>query len=615
MDDQLVPENFTIEFEPIGKRVFLSPDKTIMDASLLSGLDLITSCNGLGACASCKIQSISGSLSPLTTSEIAKLTEQEINEGIRLACQVKPLSNLRIYIPPSSLIHGQQLQIDGDHQALEFNPSIQAIDIKIPPFGPHDLYSDWERVKRTCLENNVVLSTIAFPVLQDLPNVLRENQWKVRVLYNQNRMINIVAPESPFYGIALDIGSTKIASYWVDLQTGAIIHQTGFMNPQISFGEDVVNRIAYANQSTEHQHQLQKVLIQSINQHIQETCSKFSIDKNQIVDMVVVGNSVIQHLFCGIPVRPLGEAPYTPVIKEALEIPATSLNLDIAPGADVFIPPLIAGYVGADHTAGLIATRFNEFRDTTCLIDVGTNTEISLIFQGQTYSCSCASGPAFEGAHIHDGMRAAPGAIDKITIEENQISFSTISQRKPVGICGSGILSGVAEMRKNNIIDRRGVFQKAHPLTKIQDGQKFIVIAEREEDHVKHSIRISRHDVNEIQLAKGAIRTGIEILCQEAGILPNQVQKFLIAGAFGNHLDLASAIEIGMFPEVSIERYSQIGNAAGVGSREMLLNKNLRKLSSAIIEDIQYIELTSQQSFKDTYINALSLEKNDHISQ
>jgi uncharacterized 2Fe-2S/4Fe-4S cluster protein (DUF4445 family) len=387
-------------------------------------------------------------------------------------------------------------------------------------------------------------------------------------------MINIVAPESPFYGIALDIGSTKIASYWVDLQTGAIIHQTGFMNPQISFGEDVVNRIAYANQSTEHQHQLQKVLIQSINQHIQETCSKFSIDKNQIVDMVVVGNSVIQHLFCGIPVRPLGEAPYTPVIKEALEIPATSLNLDIAPGADVFIPPLIAGYVGADHTAGLIATRFNEFRDTTCLIDVGTNTEISLIFQGQTYSCSCASGPAFEGAHIHDGMRAAPGAID-----------------------------------------RRGVFQKAHPLTKIQDGQKFIVIAEREEDHVKHSIRISRHDVNEIQLAKGAIRTGIEILCQEAGILPNQVQKFLIAGAFGNHLDLASAIEIGMFPEVSIERYSQIGNAAGVGSREMLLNKNLRKLSSAIIEDIQYIELTSQQSFKDTYINALSLEKNDHISQ
>jgi len=615
MNDLLHPNKFTIDFEPIGKRVFLSADKTIMDAALLSGLDLITSCNGLGACASCKIQSISGSLSPLTTSEFAKLTEQELNEGIRLACQVKPLSNNRIYIPPSSLIQGQQLQIDGAHQAVEFNPTIHATDITIPPFGPHDLNSDWDRVRLSCQEKNVVLDTIAFPAMQVLPTVLRENHWNVRILFKHKNMVHILPAKSPFYGIALDIGSTKIAAYWVDLETGAIILQTGFMNPQISFGEDVVNRIAYANQSLDHLYKLQKVLLQSVNQHILETCLNYSIDKNQIVDMVVVGNSVIHHLFCGIPVSSLGEAPYTPVIKEALEIPAISIHLDIAPGADVFIPPLIAGYVGADHTAGLIATRFNEFKETACLIDVGTNTEISLIYQGQIFSCSCASGPAFEGAHIHDGMRAAPGAIDKVTIKDDEISFSTISQRKPVGICGSGILSGVAEMRRNGIIDHRGVFQKEHPLTIIQDGQKFIVLAEREEDGVKHSIRINRHDVNEIQLAKGAIRTGIEILCKEAGVPPKQVQKFLIAGAFGNHLDLASAIEIGMFPDVSIERYFQIGNAAGVGSREMLMDKNQRKLSRSIIEDIIYIELTSQPSFKEIYVNALTLEKNDQISQ
>ncbi len=609
------PDQYKIDFEPVGKRVFLSGDKTIMDGTLLSGLDLVTSCNGLGACASCKIQLSSGVLSPITAAEQIKLSDQEINEGVRLACQAKPLSDLRIYIPSSSLIHGQQLQIDGVQNSFDFDPIVKACDILIPKFGPHDTLSDWERIQNICLEKGIKLEKLSFTTLQRMSNTLRDNQWEVRVIYKNDKVIHLLPANTPYYGIAFDIGSTKIASYWVDLQNGSILLQAGFMNPQISLGEDVVNRIAYANQSQFHQNQLQNKLIQSINEHIQETCKKLNIKNEQIVDMVVVGNSVIHHLFCGISVRSLGEAPYTPVIKEALDVSALDLKLDISSGAEVFLPPLIAGYVGADHTAALIATRFRNINETACLIDVGTNTEISLIHNQKIFSCSCASGPAFEGAHIHDGMRAAPGAIDQVKIINNEIHISTIMQKKPVGICGSGILSAIAEMSRNQIIDHRGVFQKNHVLTKTADGQKYVILAEREQEGTKHSIRVNRHDVNEIQLAKGAIRTGIEILCLEAGILPEQISRFLIAGAFGNHIDLESAIEIGMFPDLPLDRFSQIGNAAGVGSREMLMDQTQRLESKNMVSEINYIELTSQPFFKDYYVAALSLEKNDQLTK
>jgi len=615
MKQSTFAEQYKIDFEPVGKRVLLTSDKTIMDGTLLSNLDLVTSCNGLGACGSCKIQRIAGDLTPITAAERNRLSDQEIKEGFRLACQAKPLSDLRIYIPTSSLIHGQQLQIDGVQNSFVFDPVVKTCDIFISKFGPHDTLSDWERIQKECLAKGIKLEEIAFSTLQNMSQTLRDNHWEVRVVYKKNKVIQLLPTKSPIYGIALDIGSTKIAAYWVDMQNGSILYQAGFMNPQISLGEDVVNRIAYANQSQNHQDQLQNKLIQSINDHTQEICKKLRIEKEQIVDMVVVGNSVIHHLFCGISVRSLGEAPYTPVFKEPIEVKATDLKLDISPGAEIYLPPLIAGYVGADHTAALIATRFRNMSETTCLIDVGTNTEISLIHNQKIYSCSCASGPAFEGAHIHDGMRAAPGAIDQVKIINNEIQFSTIMQKEPVGICGSGILSAIAEMSRNKIIDHRGVFQKDHVLTVTENGQKYIVLAERVQEGIKHSIRVNRHDVNEIQLAKGAIRTGIEILCIEAGIMPDLISKFLVAGAFGNHLDLQSAVEIGMFPNLPLDRFSQIGNAAGVGSREMLMDQTQRQESQNVVSKINYIELTSQACFKEIYVAALSLEKNDQLSK
>ena len=613
----VIPKNkytFKVELEPLGKRVELDPEKTIANATLMAGLDLVTSCNGLGICGTCKVRLLNGTLTPLTDSEKNKLSNVEIEEGVRLACQVSPTSDVKVFIPPSSLTQGQQLQLDGKQFHLPFEPAISFLDISLdlPNVKLQDI--EFQQIQKVCGRSGFKIKHISEHILQSLAQRLQENKGSVRLIFRQDEIINILPAGNPFFGLALDIGSTKIAVYLVDLSNGSIVEQIGFMNPQIQFGEDVVNRISFANRGNFERIKLQNVLVQAINQHIDQVCQKLDINCSQIVDMVVVGNTVIHHLFCGFPVKSLGESPYNPVEKRALSIPAVEIGLNIAEGSLIYLPPIIAGYVGADHTAAIMATRLKSFRETVCLIDVGTNTEISLIHQNSIYSCSCASGPAFEGAHIQDGMRAAPGAIEKVTIHNNLISYQTINQKTPVGICGSGILSAVAEMQKSKIIDQRGVFQESHPLTRKLDGQKFMILVEKNESGNTRNILVNRKDVNEIQLAKGAIRSGIEIVCRKAGIKPKDVAQYLIAGAFGTHLDLESAIEIGMFPDVDISRYQQIGNAAGVGAREFLINAPLRKQAEEVVNSINYIELTTEPSFSDIYVQSLSLERNDVIN-
>ncbi len=602
-------QTYIVDLEPVGKRVQIKPHQSLVDAARLAGLDLITSCDGLGICASCKIHLMHGQLSAPTAQEKNKLSDADLKEGIRLACQARPRSDVRINVPPSSVIQGQKLQVEGIQQAMSLSVAITAVDVHLSPPSQTDLNDDLTRIRQAC----PVPFTASLPLLHRLPTRLREYAWHVRLILNENELLAVLPAGADYFGLALDIGSTKIAAYWVNLQSGAVFHQTGFMNPQIAYGEDVVNRIAFANQGEKQSQILHQILIDSLNQHIQDTCLQFSLQPDQIVDVVVVGNTIMHHLFCGLPVRSMGEAPYVPVVKQALSIPAATLTLDIAPGATVYLPPNIAGYVGADHSAAISAVRLKESQHTVCLVDIGTNTEISLIHNHTLTACSCASGPAFEGAHIRDGMRAAPGAIEQVSILNQQISVSTIGQKPPVGICGSGILSAAAEMRKNEIIDRRGVFQKKHPLVQHDGKQPYLRLTQPSENHQNHAILINRADIQEVQLAKGAIRSGIEILCQKAGILPEQVDQWLIAGAFGTHLDIASAIEIGMFPAVPFERFQQIGNAAGVGAKEMLINNDQRRQIEAIINQIEYIELTAEASFSDTYMLALSLEKKDSL--
>jgi uncharacterized 2Fe-2S/4Fe-4S cluster protein (DUF4445 family) len=445
-----------------------------------------------------------------------------------------------------------------------------------------------------------------------LSETLRKQDWHIKLAVGDEGLPGLsgcrrwlagtFAPSTKLLGLAVDLGSTKLAFYLVDLATGFTLAQTGVMNPQIAYGEDVVSRIAFANHSEENRRLLQTRLVNIINQTAAGLCELAGASTEQVVDAVLAGNTAMHHFISGLPVRQLGAAPYIPSVSTPLSFPAAEIGLEFAPGARVYLPANIAGYVGADHTAALLSSGITDGQGSSVLVDIGTNTEISLVHQGCVYSCSTASGPAFEGAHIHDGMRAAPGAIDRVHIRPDGVHFSTIQNAAPTGICGTGILQAVSEMLDASLLDERGRLNRHDSRIRIADGRTEFVLVPAEQSGSGREILVTRNDVNEIQLAKGAIRSGIDILLRVAGLDAAHIDRWVIAGAFGTWLDLPSAIRIGMFPEVPLERFRQVGNAAGMGAKQMLLDSRTRDESARLAAGVEYVELTVYPGFTDIFL-------------
>jgi uncharacterized 2Fe-2S/4Fe-4S cluster protein (DUF4445 family) len=402
------------------------------------------------------------------------------------------------------------------------------------------------------------------------------------------------------YGLAVDIGTTKLAAFLVDLQTGKTLSRVGAMNPQIAFGEDVISRIAYAGRNSDGAEKLQSILVKSINELIEKSCAEAQISPDMVVDAVFVGNTAMHHLFAGLPVDQLGRAPFSPATTQALYIPAKELGLKLGAGSSVYLPPVIAGYVGADHVSMLIASSVMGMPGNVIALDIGTNTEISLLTRGKISCCSCASGPAFEGAHIQEGMRAAPGAVERARWTDGKIEWQTIDNQPPVGICGSGILDVVAAFVDGNLVKQTGALKVGTP-----DGYELVP---PEKTGYGKGLFVTRKDIHEIQLAKSAIRAGIDTLLQESGLQSSDLDSMIVAGAFGTYLDLRSAVRIGMFPDLPINKFNQIGNAAGVGAKEMLVSIDKRRDAENLAARINYIELTSQPTFTSLFLQNLSFE-------
>lgn len=606
---------YKINLQPTGRRIKIDADQNLLEAARRSAVEIISLCGGIGACDSCKIRVVSGLVSEPSLIEGEIFDESELKDGFRLACQVYPLSDLKIEIPAESLSTSQRLQLEGQNIAIEPSLSVTTFQIQVPKPTLNDLRSDSQRIKDEIVKK-AKISQLEFDyrTLKYAGHVLRENQWRVCIVLHGNRIIAILPHNSTIYGIAVDIGTTKLAAYLVDLSTGSIVARAGSMNPQISYGEDVISRIAFTNSETQGRQKLQRLLIDAINDLIAELSLKaqksgYQITRDQIIDAVVVGNTAMHHLFTGLPVEQLGSSPYVPSHGKAMLIPSRELGLQIGEGAQVYLPPVIAGYIGADHVAMLIATSTYNMDETCIALDIGTNTEITLRHEGKLYSCSCASGPAFEGAHIKEGMRAAPGAIERVQIEGGEIRYHTIGSGSPIGICGSGILDAVAEMLNENILDRRGRFMMEDKRVIQTNHEAMFILVDKDSSGNGRTIYIHREDVNEIQLAKGAIRTGIETLLKEAGIEANHIKKFIIAGAFGTYLGIDSAVRIGMFPSIPQERYFQVGNAAGNGAVMLLLSKELRSITETIVDKVRYIELSNHPIFHSEFAKALLFDK------
>jgi len=611
---------YTIDLEPVGRRTESAPDQSILDTAQHAGVEIVAVGGWGGSCGKCRIRLINGELSAPTAFERRTFSTTELDAGLRLACQAYPRSNVKIDIPPESLSTPQRLQIEGQAAEIEPDPVVESINVTVTPPNIHDLRSDTVRLTDAMEKLNAPRPFYSQPVLRDLSHRLRDQDWTVKLAirhrlplnnapqYTSRReVVGVLKVDQSMVGLAVDIGTTKIATYLVELESGRTLAKAGIMNPQIAYGEDVVSRIAYSNENPGGRQILQKRLMEELNTLIRELCVQAQITRDQIVDAVVVGNTAIHHLFSGLPVEQLGTSPYIAAVSEPLDICAAHLGLELAPGAKVYLPPNIAGYVGADHVSMLLATEAWRAEKPTIALDIGTNTEISLAMGGQVFCCSCASGPAFEGAHIHAGMRAAPGAVEYAQIEGDLVRVQTIGGKPAIGICGSGILDIVSELYSAQIVGHTGRMKRNHPrFIPFDGGGAFLLIPENETGN-GHDLLVTRKDINEIQLAKGAIRAGVEVLLHERGLTYQDIDTFIVAGAFGTYLDLQSATQLGMFPPLPLNRFRQVGNAAGTGARQMLISASHRRMAESIIERTHYIELTAHPSFTDIYMDAIVL--------
>jgi uncharacterized 2Fe-2S/4Fe-4S cluster protein (DUF4445 family) len=411
---------------------------------------------------------------------------------------------------------------------------------------------------------------------------------------------------TPSLGLAVDLGTTKIAGYLMDLAGGTVLASQGLMNPQIAYGEDVVSRISRAMKSPDEAQQMQALVVEALNQLAGDLTRAVDATPADIVDAVVVGNTAMHHLLLRLPVRQLVLAPYVPAVSHAVDVKARDLGLALAAGAHVHMLPNVAGYVGADHVAMILGTQLWQAEETVLALDIGTNTEICLAHQGHLTSVSCASGPAFEGAHIKHGMRAAPGAIEGLRIVGDHVEYQTIGDAPPVGLCGSGILDALAQLYRHDIVDRSGRMGE-HPRVRKRDNIAEFVLFEHDAGEERPTLVVTQKDVRELQLAKGAIRTGIQAMLEANALTDTDIERIVIAGAFGSYIDVSSAIAIGMLPSLPLERFQQVGNAAGTGARLALISRAQREAATDFAGRVRYIELASVPNFHALFSQSLFL--------
>ena len=606
-----------VTFQPEGKRARIKTGETVLEAAKLVGADLTSICGGKGTCGKCKVivQSVEGSLGSVSNAEKTLLSPAEISLGYRLACCTTVEDSLTVRIPEESRTGRQRLQVEGIETPVKLEPLIAKYFVRLQKPTLQDPKPDVERLlnelRSQCGLENLKVN---YNILKRLPLILRDSEWEITVVtWNDDTIIGVEAGDTThrIYGYAVDVGTTKLAGYLLDLNTGRVAAVESLMNPQIPYGEDVIARIAYAMKGSTEQKKLQEVVLNGINQILKLLLEKTDVKPEEVYETVTVGNTAMHHLFLGICPKFLALSPYPPVIRRGINVNAEDVGVNINPNGNVHVLPVIAGFVGADAVADMLATEIYR-RNELCLgLDIGTNTEVFLGNEDEILSCSCASGPALEGAHVKNGMRAATGAIEKVAIDPNTfaVQYWTIDRAKPCGICGSAMVDILAEMLKAGIIDVTGVMNKNVASSRLRAGEAGFefVLAWKEETATEEDVVITQKDIREIQLAKAAMHTGAVTLMRKKGILEADIDTVFIAGAFGSYIDPENARIIGMYPEVPLERVKFVGNSAGTGARMALVSRAARKTAEEILDKVKYVELAAEPNFQAEFLNSYIL--------
>ena len=597
-----------IDFQPVGRRGESSGESTLLDAARQMGVGLSGVCGGHGKCRACKVRLLEGRVSDPTPSEKETFTAEQLQEGWRLACQTYPAADCKVHVPAESMTAPQRTQVEGLEITVAPQPSVRAYRVRLQESTLSNVQADDESLLRTInREHDLSCTGTDIEVLRGFSPLLRSWNWECQALVREHEIIGVSTGQSPVLGFAADLGTTKIAGYLVDLKDGRTLASKGVMNPQISYGEDIISRIQATLSSPGVGAGLQKAAVEALNQLASDLCREVGAAETDIVDSVIVGNTAMHHLLLGLPVKQLVLAPFVPAASRALDCKARDVGLRVASGAYVHFLPNIAGFVGGDHVAMLLATTQVKSSGLVIALDIGTNTEVSLIDGESISSVSCASGPAFEGYHIKHGMRAARGAIEKVRIENNAVQIQTIDDAPPAGICGSGVLDAMAQLHVAGVVDGSGRMLDSHPRVRTDQGYREFVLVQEGESGAPMTVVLTQRDIRELQLAKAAIQTGIQVLLATNGRKEQELDQVIIAGAFGTYIDVASAVAIGMMPNLPLERFKQVGNAAGMGARMALVSSSQRMKAQIMASRVKYVELGSASQFSETFLKACSL--------
>ncbi len=625
-----------VVFTPSGKRGRFPLGTPLLQAARSLGVDVDSVCGGRALCGRCQVLVMEGdfpkhgvtsqaaNLSPLSAAEQSFARRRTLPAGHRLSCSAHIQGNLVVDVPPSSQVHRQVVRKAADARPITLDPVVHLhyVEVREPDMhGPSGdlqrlleaLHREWEFGPLRC----------DLAVLQTLQAALRKGQWKVTVAVHAGSQLIGVWPgfHDRIYGLAVDVGSTTIAAHLCNLETGEVVAAAGSMNPQIRFGEDLMSRVSYSMMHPGGAQQMTEAVRAALNKLAAEVARDAKVSVSDILELTMVGNPIMHHLLLGIDPVELGGAPFALATDSPLDLRAAELGLTLHPGARVYTLPCIAGHVGADAAAMILAERPDLSEKLTLLVDVGTNAEIVLGNRQRLLACSSPTGPAFEGAQISCGQRAAPGAIERVRIDpatleakfkvigcdlwSDEPGFNEAVARSGVtGICGSGIIEVIAEMYLAGIINQDGVVNGALAARSdriVQTGRTFSYTVYR----AATPLQITQNDVRAIQLAKAALHAGVRLLMDHMGV--DQVDRIRLAGAFGNHIDVKYATILGMIPDCELSQVSSAGNAAGTGARIALLDKASRKTVEELVQRVEKIETAIEPKFQAHFVAAMGI--------
>jgi uncharacterized 2Fe-2S/4Fe-4S cluster protein (DUF4445 family) len=628
----LVKEKISVLFQPSGRRGEIKAGKTVLQAAQEMGVPLESVCGGKHTCGKCRVRvqdrvvektDFSGTrLSPFTPEEEKFISPEERKAGTRLGCIVQLYEDALVFIPEESRGFQQVIRKEARDVPVELNPAVKVCYVELPPPTLEDPMADLERLlmalRSVCGLTNL---SIDFAALQVLPQRLRAGEWKVTAMVWMDREIIDIQPGrvEDVYGIAVDIGTTTLAVYLCNLRTGQLVSSGSMMNPQVAYGEDVMARITYAMVNPgEGLKQMQQAILDGMNGLIHSAADSARVPPQAVLEMTVVGNTAMHHIFLGIDPHSLGVSPFPPATHHSQNVKARDLGVQIHPAAYVHVLPIEAGFVGADNVGVLISETPYHKDEMALIIDIGTNGELVLGNRHKLLSSSCATGPALEGAHLRFGMRAAPGAIERVRIHPDtlEVKYKIIGLEKwnvecspeeiqARGICGSGVIEVVAEMFRAGVLEKSGRINgnlSTPRLRKIEKGYEFVVAWARE-TAIGQDITVSTSDVRAVQLAKGALYSGAKVMMKVLGV--DRLDTIILAGGFGTYVDPERAMILGMFPDCDLKRVISVGNAAGDGARIALLNREKREEADRIARGVEYIELTVYPEFTMEFAEAM----------